>query len=584
MNKLQLYITKSFNAYKVLYNINPSEEISRHVRELRRAVEKVHYDSTEKNIFYFASTVDSGTFVTIIRTIPTEPGDHLAAWIYIPNELIIDGQTLEEVVETTARKVSGDKVTQSDVARLRELFSREYLAEQSAPSMTRSNPRGEMAWRSYNGESGLTLTDLLGKGLFQQAYLDYCGVMFIDGDLGIKVDGPDLTGAPLSEQAVILPAEKTAENFTAYVFGRVLDRPLRGSLDANLALVWKRPGFEDVMSQEVITSKEFTPSLPETSGSRKSISASSFQITSQAGGGTLEGCQIMVNGIDVTHEPHLFTESELVSASVVVSCEGCAPYTAHIDLAASTRALIRMQERTKVYCFEMPVKSADIGAPVRFKIYTKRVLDESPLEGYVALDSIQEGESRTNHLACATSATTTIQKAIFAGIGFVVGLLLMFGLSKCGGSEGDPSSVVVKKDTVGQNVEMPALSETVANLNNTPSATTAAPESQPAPETKTNDVKPSQSAIQYLDKNKVWSREKMEAYPELKGLYDDINNFRYDKLTGQWADKLSGSKEYARVVKHTKQGARKKRPEPGSTTMSGNGEFKVQSFLNRVDP
>jgi hypothetical protein len=41
MNKLQLYITKTGNNFKSLFNLNPNEDISRHVRSLSSAIEKI---------------------------------------------------------------------------------------------------------------------------------------------------------------------------------------------------------------------------------------------------------------------------------------------------------------------------------------------------------------------------------------------------------------------------------------------------------------------------------------------------------------------------------------------------------------
>ncbi len=596
MNKLQLYITKSFNGYKVLFNINPSEEITRHVHELRDVVEKVNYDPLEKNIFYHVSTVQSGTFLTVIRTIPSAPADHLAAWIYIPNELIIDGPTLQHVVEVTTRKVSGDRVTTDDVATLRELYGTEYPTDVNAPAMTASATNGRTAWRSYNGESGVTLTDLFGAGLFQLPYLDYSGVVFVDADLGLSVDGYDLTSLPIAGPAVISPVEKTPEHFVAYVFGRAIDRPVRATLDSNVAFVWKHPGFEDVVQEEVITEADFTPTAPDTSGSRKAVSAASFQIAAQTGSVPLEDCRIVVNGVDVTDEPHLFTPAELASATVVINCEGYAPYSGRMDLASSTRALIRLQERTKVYCFEMPVKSADLGAPVRFKLFTKKTIDESPIEGYVALDdNIQEGESRTNHLACSHSSTSWLQRGIFLGIGLIAGILIGW-LSNCQGSPSISTSDTESSravDSVQEAILMEQLNINAAVIPQQPAPAPAKVEEQPAPapaaDVAVNNAAVTQEALAYLDNNKAWTREELEKFPALKGLFDDMNNFRLAKLYGDWATKLSGSKTFSKLATHAKNGSipkklAKSKIEGDTFLKDGNTKITVQSYLNRIDP
>jgi len=582
MNKLQLYITKSFRGYKVLFNVNPSEEVSTAVHELRRVVEKVHYDVAEKNIFYYVTNIESGTFVVIIRTIPSSPADHLAAWVYVPNELVIDGTTLENVIRTTTRKVSGDRVLQDDVAELRELFSAEYMTEPDAPLMTASSTRGALAWRMYNDGTSVSLADLLGKGLFQQCYLDYSGVFFIDGDLGIEVDGDNLTDVKIGNPAVICPPEKSHEGFTAHVFGRALTHTLRGTLDANVIVEWKRPGFEDVVSNQIVNTTEFTPAIPETTESRKTVSASSFQITGQKGSEPLTGAQVLVNGFDVTDTPHSFTQAELVSASVVINCEGYFTYTAHIDLASSTRALVRLQERRKVYCFEMPVNSSDLGAPVHFKIYSKKRLESSPIEGYVLLDDIVEGESRTNHLGYARSKASLFAKGIYFVAGLVVGLLIMM-LTKCG--SGDDSTTTSSDTTETTALTMPT-SMTPAPVTETTVQTTQTTTTANTAPVKDNKAAVTADAIKYLDENKTWTREKLESYASLVGLYDDMNNYRLERLINVWGPKLKNSKEFARVTKHAGYGLKKVEKRKGGATYNVAGDTKIviQSYLNRIDP
>lgn len=578
MNKLQLYITKSFNGYKVLFNINPSEEITTHVRELRRVLEKVKYDATEKNIFYLTSTVSTGTFVTILRTIPSAPADHLAAWIYIPNELEISAGELENVLQTTTRKVSGDRVTQEDVTQLRELFGAEYPTMADAPAILASNRDGQLAWRGYNGDTGITLTHLLGDGLFQLPYLDYSGVLFVDADLGIEVEGADLTESPINPAAVIIPPEKSPENFRPYIYGKQLDCPYRATMDDNLTVVWKRPAFEDVITHQVITENPYIPEIPDTSASKKEISGASFQITTQTGSPDLENCQIMVNGIDVTHTPHGFTQAELSSASVVISCDGCAPYTGHLDLASSTRALVRMQERTKVYCFEMPVKSTEMGSPVKFRIFTKKTLTESPIEGYVALDNIQEGESRNNHLAFAKSNSSLMQKITFLGIGLLVGLAVSLGLTKCGGDTADNKPAPDVSDPT-------AVTDSTAATPETPVQPAAAAQTPQPGSTAVNNVSATADAIKYLDDNTTWTRDKLESYPALQGLFNDLNNFRMENLTGPWAQKLKESKRFGLIVQHANMGKnKKKRNLLPPYNKPGDYKIGVQGYLNRIDP
>lgn len=597
MNKLQLYITKSCEGYKILFNINPSDEVRRHIRELRGIVDKVRYDASEKNIFYYVTTINSGTFVTILRTIPSNPVDHLAAWIYIPNELIIDAEVLERVVNTTTRKVSGERVTTDDVANLRELFSTEYMTDAEAPSMTPSRTGGAVAWRAYNGDTGITLKTLFGPGLFQLTYLDYAGVLFVDADLGLKVEGTDLTKTPINGPSVILPAKPTAEHFVAHIFGQPLERPLRATRDNEVDVVWKHAGFEDVVCRERIESGEFRPTAPDTSKSRKAVTTGSFQIMAQSGRVPLDDCTITVNGVEITNEPSLFTTAELAAAVVTINCDGYAPYSAKMDLATSTRALIRLQERTKLYCFEMPVKSADLGAPVRFKLYTKKTVTASPIEGYVAQDDILEGETRTNHLAYSNPGATMVNKIVYIAIGVVVGFILGCLVNCGGGNRAETHVDSVPEVSPEQATEAIVVENvTVAKVLPEPEPKTAPAEPAPAPETpapapdvKVNNAAVTAEAIAYLDNNTAWTKEGLEKHACLKGLFDDMNNFRLEKLSGEWATKLAKSSKFTKLASHAKYGMSPKKKAKsqieGDTFVKGNDtKITYQLYLNRIDP
>lgn len=470
MNKLQLYIAKSAGNYKSLLNLNPSEDVRRHVSDVRHVLEFTDYDTAEINIFYLLKATAEGVFVTILRTIPQRKGDHLAAWIYVPNGIVIAAEQLEGIVQRTARKVSGAGVGPDDIAALREAFATEYAVNPDAPAITAM--RGaEYAWRTYGGDSGVALVDFMGRGLWQQSYLPYEGVLLIDELLGVKVNAQSLAHVPLGEPATILPPEKTDEGFTAHVFGRTLDRPLRGTLGAELEIVWSRPGFEDVTVTSPVDEAVYTPQLVSTVDAQKVISPASFHVTSQATKEQLPDCQIRVNGLSIEGEGRSFNSDQLKSASVVISCEGYNSFTGHINLASTTRALVQLQERRKVYRFEVPVASSDMGAPIKFEIHTKRPLTASPLEGYSLLDDMQEGPTRTNRLGFSGGGSTLYTRIIWAAIGLVAGILISLMVT-CSSSGGDKHLA-------------PA-----ADPNDTTAIVNTPPQAPAAPEVKVVDVTP----------------------------------------------------------------------------------------------
>jgi hypothetical protein len=584
MNKLQLYITKSGNTFKSLFNLNPNEDVSRHVRNLTGAITKIAYDATEKNIFYMVSSTPDGIFFTVLRTIPPQPGHHLAAWIYIPNDIVIDGDALEQVVRLTTRKVSNPEVTNADVADLREAFAMEYPTNPDAPAVTQSQGI-DYAWRAYGGDSGLSLADFTGRGRFQQSYLPYSGVLLVDGELGYDVDADDLTDTPLGDEATLLPPEKSEEGFTAYVFNRPLDRPLRGTLGASLNITWRRPGFENVCRTEVVNALEFTPSPVSTESSHKTITPRSFYITSQVTKEELTNCTIRVNGKEITADGCSFTCEEIRHATVLIGSEGYFPFSGQLDLASTTRALIQLQERRKIYWFELPVISSSLGAPVRFEIQSKVPLTQSPLEGYALLDDIQEGPTRTNHLGFVGASTSIASKIAYAVIGCVVGVGLMLCFNQCSGDNSgrklspaaNPDSIVATQTPV---VDAQSHQATVTDI-------TPVKEEQPkaAEPVKVDNNLGVAEAVKYLDENTTWDRDELERNAALQGLFDDMNNFRIERLIKVWGAKFSQSKKMQLIVTHAEQGSHKGKAKlDGTYNKPEDTRISVQGYLNRIDP
>lgn len=558
MNKLQLYITKSLRGYKNLVNFNPSEDIGKYVVDVRDALEHVGYDASEKNIFYLLRYCPDGVFVVIIRTIPDKQLDHLAAWVYVPNGLDVGATDLEHVLRTVTRKVSGSGVSEADVAELRRMFAAEYHLDREAPAIVAMT--GDEYAFSYYATGTRALSDFLGDHLFQPAFVPYKGVLLLDANLGIEGRCVDLTDEKLADITAIVPPDDAGSGFTPYIYDLPFNRPFRAAVGQDIAISWRKPGFQPQRQIVTVTAEGFRPESIETGEAIKTINSASFQITSQDTKEPVEGCVIKVNGREI-HGPVTFTQSELAQAQVWVSCEGYFPYSARIDLASTTLALIQMQERRKVYRFELPLKSTDFGGPVQFEIRSKKELDGSPVDGYQVLDSLQEGPNRTNYLGyAASSSPSLLQKGIYAAVGLVAGVLLMFILGRC--SE--------QKQPTVQDTAVPAETEVAdtddsGNIATVPVAQLPA-QDQPAPEAekpRTNEPQPTvgasdQDAIAYLDSTKQWKRDDMEKFPLLRGLWDDMNTYKLTEIRDVWAKKLSGSQNFKKVADAAAKGIGKR--------------------------
>lgn len=588
MNKLQLYIYKAVRGFKSVQNINPAENIQRHIRDARQAMEVLDYDPAEKYLFYLLSYINEGIFLTILRTIPEKRLDHLASTIFIPNGLIIGKEELAEVVDRTTRIVSNPTVTSEDIAELHELFGKEYPEEEEAPAMVESQGR-EYAFSYYGGDTEHTLDDFFGNKIYQTEYLKYAGVLLVDGDLGVTAEGVDLTDHKLCEPAVIYPPEEYPNGFAPFVYGHQFNRPFRASLSKTVEIVWRRKGFGDIKETVEVDSPQTFVEVGQIDDSRKIISPSSFYITGHGGKRKIEDVEIVVNGIDITGE-HSFSYDDLKNANVVVRAQGFRPYMATLDLAATSQALISLHEQLRVYRFELPVKSTELGSPIKFEIHTKRQLTDSPLEGYSLVEEMKEGSGKSNHLQYTGGVigVPIKQALIYAGAALVAGFLLgWLVLGSSAVQVADENKAEEPKTQVEQTVvEVKKPEKVVEQKAEQPKPEKkeeGTSEAAPAPKAAAPEVAVTAASIAYLDGNQKWTREELEQQPGLAGLFDDMNAFNLDRIINYWGPKLSKSKRFEKVSYHAKESARKKifKPEGSYCT---DGSISVQAYLYRIDP
>lgn len=592
MKKLQLYIYKSLRGFKSLQNINPSDNVQRHIRDVRNALELIDYDPAEKYVFYLLSYIEEGSFLTILRTIPTKPLDHLASTIFIPNGMKISREDLSNIVNRTSRMLSNPSMSTEQMTELHELFSKEYPEAAEAPAMMASAGR-EYAFSFYGGDSGREFGDIFGDLLYQTSYLKFAGVLMVDAELGVSVDATDVTDAPVYQPATLLPPEPS-NGFQPFLFGHKFDRPFRVSLGTEAAVVWKRRGFDDII-QSVEVSQPVQSVEPEDfNDSRKTITRSTFYVSANGGKTPIENAEIIVNGVAIEGE-HQFSLDELTAAKVSVHAPGFRPYQATLNLAATTQALITLNEQKRIYGFELPVKSTELGSPIRFEIHTKRQLTDSPVEGYSLVDEMREGTGRFNHLHYTGVGGLPIrQVAIYCGCALLAGFLL--GWLIMGGGKATDETAPETPPAIEVTVAEPAQPKTKPEPAK---PAEPAPAAEPAkPDEKKDDAKAKEAekpaspqaevtaaSITYLDANSKWTRDELEKQPGLAGLFDDLNNFRLERINSYWGPKLKSSKRFAKVAFHAGEGQRKKifKPE-GTYCKDGDKTITVQSYLNKIDP
>lgn len=163
----------------------------------------------------------------------------------------------------------------------------------------------------------------------------------------------------------------------------------------------------------------------------------------------------------------------------------------------------------------------------------------------------------------------------------------MLGVNTCTGNRDNGSTLApaANPDSI-----VPPKTPVAVTPPTPPVVPEAQEETKEPEEKKTEATQPDNSlsvadAVNYMDNNTSWTREELEKNPATRGLFDDLNNYRTERIINHWGSVLKDSKRMQKVVTHTRQGVQKKKSDlTGTYNKPGDNTISVQSYLNHVDP
>lgn len=574
MAKLQLYINKSLRGYKNLVNINPEEEISRHVHDYRHALEAIVYDHSRSNVFFLVTDLEKGILLTVLRTVAgSGADDHLAATVFIPAGMAIAPDGLISLCDSiaTALPADGNDLTAEAAGDLRLLFSKDYPVADDAPVRLPSAGRAYAC--AFYGRPGLSLRDYASRSFIIPGAPSYAGVLLIDGARAADTTA-DITCSPLPATTVLRPARATREGFAPYIAGHPFTHPVLLPSGYEVEIQWRHPGFNTVNRIVTTGTGDNVVDTPDTSQARKTISPSSFYITEQGTQRSIGSFMIKVNNIDID-EPHSFTYAELHDAKVEISSPGYFAFSGHLDLASSTQALVQMKQLHRTYRFDLPLNTPDPVEAIRIYLKTKKPITECPIEGYeVTGEGILEGAGVSNSMIYVGGTSRRLVRYAIAGsvlsllLGFFIGWLAFHSTPSA--PHPAPAPVVAEVPAATQPQPAP-----VAETPEPVEETAAAPDYA--------------VAAAYLDANKSWARADMEAIPGLTGLFDDLNTYNFDRILTYWAPLLDSSANFRTVVKAVAGSVGKRSPDTGEhspayVNNADDASIHWRSYTYWVDP
>ena len=539
-----------------------------------RDILKLYNSEDESKFAMFMSFSENGAYITIARSISGRGGDNTAAWIYIPNNIEVTGTEIIQIIDIVKEELSASK---SNVERLTQIFSKDYRTTESAAYMP-SSVEKIFAKRNVGF---YPLKDIIGEKRYQPIYSNYNVILINDMDGMEIVDKniTDLSSEKMVETLVFCPPVKqdlpngVSVHFKTSGYPQ-FNKPVRVYKSKHIDLVFKRSGFEDIPYMDSVEENDQICGVP-TFNWKISISKDLFKVRAAHNReiDLFNEARICINGTELgwNHIIQL-SEREAANATVSISANGYETYERIINLLKvriSISVELHRAERAQTWKIEM--SNGEYAEMTLKSKYLPQRYSESPLKGYSIGD-------RNGHLEY-TNFGVFKQRAI----GFCMAIAACLIVCLCvalydwydshtfNWQFGWPP---LKTEKISSTTDYSSTNDnlkdaTEANQSFEENSVTAADSKAPTID----------DAIAYLDnKDGVWQRDSLIKYPELDGLFEELNSYEFSKIINR-DPKLRNSKNFKKIYDAIRLNIGK----PFSGSFCGDDDFSYSITVSKYE-
>lgn len=487
-------------------------------------------------VVVFASYTEDACLITVARTVSGRPWDNVSGWIHIPSNLVISGQEVSSIISKVKKIISASELPEE--SELKAVFSTEYASKGVSARYDASKKDGKFAKRNTVLYS---LEELLGEYRYQSYYSEYNAV-FLVSDVDAITDAVDLSAKPLSALITLMPptTKEIQDKLGRFVTLRLTSgQPFNDAIllnkNQNITLIAERDGYEPISFMLTAETDGQKCVLPKTVWSKK-ISTANFDVKSESGKDLNDRVKISVNDVDITTRPYTFSEDECENAYVVITANGYDTFKSKVRLLGNNRLSIVLDRKIEEFRKKIHLKNGSTG---EISIAGKGINRyESPIKGYIENNGYLE----------YMPGNVWLQRLIGFGVAVALWLIVLF-IGWWNSVEFQTSSDFPWIETVSKAAKRTTIEtqsqyaiDNSQNVENTDNATVA--------QTSPTDHS---AAISYLDSHDVWEKSELEKYPDLQGLFDDLNNMETFRLGYTWEEKLKESSNFKKVAKVAKK-------------------------------
>lgn len=506
-NKLGLKIVRINQGYTDLFEINGDQVWTKNVWDIRKDLENIDNLDGSSAVLMLTS-VDTGHILTVASLVEGRITDCISAWIYVPASINIAGKELVEIVDAVKKEILANERNDE---RLTQLLSKTYESAPASRITTKSNGE-KCAFRYYGQGAKYTLSELL-KDMCQSYYKSYKSVFLLDNSSKLKC----LQGDNLSDQKVysmvVLKSPGNIDSFVPYIG----ERPFVGQIYAieggTIDIEWRRDGYMPIHTKSTIAPGA-KYSVPTPNQYVRVLNYNYIKVVDEWSQRVTDYDLYVAKQRISKNEDIRISEATLNNVWVEIHAEGFEPISGHLNLTQPVQ--LKLVKETYAYEFLLPLKNEEGYYPI--KISGNRKMKNSPVKGYVTENGYVTRNDKNYLRFKPFTRKFWITCLICSIIVLLLGICGGYALNDFIGGKADNQEVgKLTKENDDLKSRIKELEK--RNYNYVPKGSES-----------NSDEKSVDAAISYIDHNNVWNRTEMEKHEPLKGLWDAMNERRFDDI------------------------------------------------------
>lgn len=499
-------------------------------------------DESARSVVFLRFLGPEGYLICVFQARPENSGrpyDGAAAWIHLPASVMLSGIDTEKLIDEVDAAMSEERGI--NYTKLDTLFTKEYEQKNVLSALSTIGSNGPTAGIRYYGiGTDFQLSELLGSNIGQQIYSNYKAVFLLRKNDNIAVSVPEIS-TPLSQTCIVsAPSPITGYN-AFFENGMPFNVDLEYPLNAPLTIVWKKAGYQDIVKKANAkggNAKE-TAKLFEMNKSEIKVAIMKQIFVVFGDSRILTNYQISLDGEILKDVLYISEEKLERGIRVKVVADGFKTYAKDHKLDLDSKQIdIQLKRQSFIYEFAIPMYSD--GERINdglLSIELNTKLEDCPIEGYsLTRDYIKEGEGNVNRIE--RSGTKDAIKHFAYGFLTCVGIILAVLLY----------NFIEEIDQVKFKFEWPPIELVMYSSGGSTFGTGEITDNGGVTETDPVDNYSHERAIAYLNSNNIWCSDSIAKYPSLTGLFEALNDYKFDELVNKWSIGLQDVPNFGSVV------------------------------------